>query len=66
MNIFKFSIYTALGAGLWSMILILLGYFIGENQELINQYLKQITFTIVILVIIFSIIYYKIKIKKAA
>ncbi len=65
MNLAKFSIYTALGAGLWSMVLILLGYFIGENQELINQYLKQITFTIVILVIMFSIIYYKIKIKKA-
>lgn len=66
MNLVKFSIYTALGAGLWSMVLILLGYFIGENQELINQYLKQITFTIVILVIMFSIIYYKIKIKKAS
>ena len=66
MNIVKFSIFTALGAGLWAMVLILLGYFIGENQELINQYLKQITFTIVILVIMFSIIYYKIKIKKAS
>lgn len=66
MNIVKFSIFTALGAGLWAMVLILLGYFIGENQELINEYLKQITFTIVILVIMFSIIYYKIKIKKAS
>ncbi|MDH4945392.1 DedA family protein [Sulfurimonas sp. C5] len=66
MNIVKFSIFTALGAGLWAMVLILLGYFIGENQELINQYLKQITFTIIILVIMFSIIYYKIKIKKAS
>lgn len=64
MDIFKFSIYTALGAGLWSLILILLGYFIGENQELIDQYLKQITFLILILVIMFSFIYYKIKTKK--
>ncbi|QOP40533.1 DedA family protein [Sulfurimonas marina] len=64
MDIVKFSIYTALGAGLWSLVLIFLGYFIGENQELIDQYLKQITFSIVILVIIFAFIYYKIKIKK--
>lgn len=64
MDILKFSFYTALGAGLWSLILILLGYFIGENQELINQYLKQITFIIIILVIMFSFVYYKIKSKE--
>ncbi|MEJ2372198.1 MAG: DedA family protein [Sulfurimonas sp.] len=64
MDILKFSLYTALGAGLWSLILILLGYFIGENQELINQYLKQITFIIIILVIMFSFVYYKIKSKE--
>ena len=64
MDILKFSLFTALGAGLWSLILILLGYFIGENQELINQYLKQITLIIFILVIMFLILYYKIKIKK--
>lgn len=66
MDIFKFSLYTALGAGIWSMILILLGYFIGENQELINQYLKQITLIIIILVIMFALIYYKIKIKRVS
>ncbi|WP_304544547.1 DedA family protein [Sulfurimonas microaerophilic] len=64
MDIVKFSIYTALGAGLWSLVLIFLGYFIGENQELIDQYLKQITFSVVILVIIFAFIYYKIKTKR--
>lgn len=58
MNLVKFSAYTALGAGIWALILTLLGYFIGENQELINTYLKQITITIILVLVIISAIYY--------
>jgi len=52
MNLVEFSLYTSLGAGLWALILVLLGYFIGENQELLDSYLKQITLSIVALVIV--------------
>lgn len=38
MNHFRFSLYTLLGAGLWCTILTLIGYGIGENQQLIMQY----------------------------
>jgi membrane protein DedA with SNARE-associated domain len=38
MNHFKFSLYTLLGAGIWCTILTLIGYTIGENQQLIMQY----------------------------
>ena len=48
MNLAVFSAYTALGAGVWALILVLLGYFIGENQELIDVYLKQIVMAILI------------------
>jgi len=58
MNIVKFSAYTALGAGIWALILTLLGYFIGENEELINTYLKQITIVVMLVLVIISAIYY--------
>ncbi len=64
MNLVEFSIYTALGAGLWALILTLLGYFIGENQELIDIYLKQIIIGIVGVLSVSGFIYYKYQTKK--
>ena len=64
MNLAEFALYTALGAGIWALVLTLLGYFIGENQELISVYLKQITMGVVALLIILSVVYYKIKKKR--
>ncbi|MBA1438428.1 MAG: DedA family protein [Epsilonproteobacteria bacterium] len=64
MNLAKFSFYTALGAGMWSLVLVLLGYIIGENQELINQYLKEITIVIFIVLIMTVAIYYRYNKKK--
>lgn len=43
MDLPLFSLYTALGAGLWGAALAFLGYFIGDNQALISAYLKEIT-----------------------
>ncbi len=48
MNLAVFSTYTALGAGIWALILVMLGYIIGENQELIDNYLKQITVAVLV------------------
>ena len=52
MNIVEFSLYTSLGAGLWALVLTLLGYFIGENQELIDTYLKQITIVVLVVIVL--------------
>ena len=54
MNLVVFSTYTALGAGIWAAILVVLGYMIGENQELIENYLKQITILIIIMLLLLA------------
>jgi len=59
MNIYIFSLFTSLGAGIWVIILTLLGYFLGNNEELIKEYLHQIIIILLIIVAIFSAIYYK-------
>jgi membrane protein DedA with SNARE-associated domain len=58
MNLSKFAIYTSLGAGIWSLILIALGYFIGENSELIKNYLDTISLWIILICAIIVLIYF--------
>ena len=61
MDLVKFSLYTTLGASIWVVILALLGYFIGENEELIKEYLSQITWGLIVILLIIGAIYYKFK-----
>ena len=58
MNIWKFSIYTSLGASIWMIVLLSIGYIIGDNQDLINDNLKMITIITLISVAFISVIYY--------
>lgn len=48
MNLPVFCFYTSLGAGIWVIILSLLGYFIGENETLIKEYLRDIIIALVL------------------
>ena len=64
MSPFKFSLYTSLGAGIWVVVLTLLGYYLGANQELIHQYLKEITIVTLILVALL-IVFYVVKQKRS-
>ncbi len=64
MNLFKFSLYTSLGAGIWVLILALLGFYIGANKALIDEYLKIIIITILVYLAVFALFYIRIKMKK--
>lgn len=52
-----FCFYTSLGAGIWVTILSLLGYFIGENEMLIKEYLRDIIIALITCCVICIIIY---------
>ncbi|MDO5114723.1 MAG: DedA family protein [Synergistaceae bacterium] len=61
MPLAQFSFYTALGSGIWVVILALAGYFLGSNQELIHQEIKKISLGLIAacaaLIVIYIIIY---------
>ncbi|MEN7981892.1 MAG: DedA family protein [Nanoarchaeota archaeon] len=57
MNLFKFCLFTSLGAGAWVAILIYLGYLFGNNAILIQENLHIIMFILLIVVGIISILY---------
>lgn len=61
MNILKFSLYTTLGAAIWVSVLALIGYFLGGNQELVNEYLKIATVITLFVLALLSVTYIKYK-----
>ena len=63
MNLFIFCIYTSLGAGIWVIILTLLGYFLGGNEALIKEYLHYIIIGILVSLVVLGIWYYN-RVKK--
>ncbi|HYN79803.1 MAG TPA: DedA family protein [Lamprocystis sp. (in: g-proteobacteria)] len=50
MNIVTFSLYTLIGAGLWSAVLIAMGWFIGGNEGLIKDNLPLVTAAVLVFV----------------
>lgn len=53
MNIATFVCFTALGAGIWNIILALLGYVGHGNKELIDQYSHELSYILLGLGILF-------------
>lgn len=58
MNIFRFSLFTTLGAGIWVAILLGLGYFLGQNETVLKEKLNIITILLLFFVILTFIVYF--------
>jgi membrane protein DedA with SNARE-associated domain len=43
MNLLRFTVYTALGAGIWITVLTYIGYAVGQNMELVKRYMSDAT-----------------------
>ena len=55
MNIFRFCLFTTLGAGIWCAVLLGVGYFLGSNPD--EQTLLVITIALLTVVAVISAIY---------
>ncbi|MDD3489427.1 MAG: DedA family protein [Paludibacter sp.] len=66
MNLVSFTIYTALGAGIWNTILALLGYVAHGQADLIDKYSHELSY-IILGILGLVIVFYAVKfiIKKA-
>ncbi len=53
MNIASFLLYTFIGAGIWNVILALLGYIAHGQQDLINKYTHELSYIFLGLVALF-------------
>ncbi|UFS71577.1 DedA family protein [Geomonas sp. RF6] len=64
MNHLKFCLYTVLGAGIWVTVLTVIGYVIGENQELIMRYSHHALAVVVVLSALLIVAYVKLQKRK--
>ncbi len=57
MNLKVFCFFTFLGSSIWVVVLAILGYVFGSNQEILNKYLEEISLIIILIALIFVAIY---------
>lgn len=57
MNFIVFSVYTFIGAGIWNIILALLGYLAHGQADLIDKYSNEISTIVKILVVVVALFF---------
>lgn len=57
MNLKKFCIYTGAGGTIWMTTLVIVGYLIGGNKELIKHYMPYVTSVAVTAVVVMLVLY---------
>ena len=61
MRVWDFVLYSSIGISVWNVILILIGFIIGDNMEQISYILGTYSKTVAILITVSSIIYLAVK-----
>jgi len=64
MNLLKFCIFTSLGAGIWTVILIYIGYFLGSDIEPIQKITISLILLLVSLIILIIYLLKKKRLRK--
>jgi membrane protein DedA with SNARE-associated domain len=64
MNLFKFSLFTCLGAGLWTTVLMAIGYFFWDKSTWITQHLNLVFLTLALFGLFVLTLYILFKRKK--
>lgn len=57
MPLLPFIGFTALGAGIWNVILAIIGYIVGDNMDLINKFSHEMGYIIIAILAIVAIYY---------
>lgn len=58
MNVLVFSIFTVLGAGIWVSVLAVIGYLVGNNEELLKRHLHLATAALVLFSVVVLGVYW--------
>jgi membrane protein DedA with SNARE-associated domain len=57
MSLVRFTIYTALGAGIWISVLTYIGFVVGKNRDLLARYLNDATLGLLAFVAVLLLLY---------
>ena len=64
MNMMAFVLYSTIGISIWNILLILIGYIIGDNMDKITYILGTYSKVVAVLLVAGAIIYLTIRKKK--